>query len=190
MLTTIKQLNNLLRSSLGEGSPSVPMFMWVKTSEVRGLEKKGLAEHQTQSGIYFMQRTYDPFEWAQLFGDRWVIVMWRYRSEIQWRLQNGDSVPWPRNGEYEMVDGTMLPVGEDPDEKVTRIFIKRMLEHLKKKLDDHKREMIASLYDKKRREDARIDDILDDAALPFINSPQIPGTKGSVSLPTAGYLRR
>lgn len=184
--TPIDALNRLLRRELGTTPNNQNRFKWTHTKDQFGFFHCGYSDLVSPTGLIVKTSQWDKFCWADIFEPRYTIVLWRYRDRDTWIREHGESAPWPSMGEYEMVDGAMLPVGELPDVKTTQIFIQRMKEHLTKTVRDHKREIMEAMAATEKEKDRIIDDRLADKLFPF---QQIPGTKGPTSLATPEFMK-
>lgn len=187
MRNEIKNCNRLLREELGSAPNGMNLFKWERTDKLFAFERQGSEEKKTPSGVIYFEPTWTKYAWAEHHGVRWVLCSWRAVDRDQWYLEMGHSWPWPSQGEYQMVGSGMLPKGEEPDERVTRFAIAKVKENLPKTFKQHREELLAEVEAKQKPINAKIEGEIEETFFPF---NQIPGTKGSASLPTPKFLRQ
>lgn len=195
MRNPIKALNELLRQELGETPNGQNKFKWERTDKLHYFVDNGMREKRTESGLIVFESTYDRFQWAGIYGKRWVMVMWRGFTREEWIRTYGTTIPFPAQGEYQLFGSSMLArldmppeEGESrhPDVDLTRYAIRRIREHLAKNDAQHAAD-IAAPHEKAQREKTQLfEDLVGEEMFPF---DQVPGTKGAASLPTPKFLQ-
>jgi predicted ATPase len=180
----IKQFNRELASTFGRNPHGGANYKWANTREFNAFEEAGmnLVQPVAADGVVIeAQMSYRAIPWADLMGARWCVVKWEHRDQETWRTAYGNSLPWPKHGEYVAISSSLMPIGAEPDEYDHQQLLYRLSRHLGMTRAEHiaAPHAIIAAQDKERRR--VIHDMVQDATLPFNH---IPGAKDSVSVPT------
>jgi len=130
-MTTIDQLNQRLRDSLGSVCGGTKArFKWI---------------HSTESVYYFREPTGLTFEkhyWAERIGKCWMICQWHEPRQINAATfsMSGLEFPIMENGMYHGHPESALPPGRRPDAELTQTWIFSMDRQMTASLDEHIRQ--------------------------------------------------
>ena len=178
----IDRYNLELAQVFGRNEHGQPKFKWAHTADMTCFEEAGLAEVQPAGFTVFGARMdYRPRAWADVVGPCWCVCKWEFKSEAEWSRVYGNSLPWPKHGEYAGIHSTFMPVGMEPDDDIQAVLIYRLKEHLGMKPEEHDAAVHIEVAARSREQERILADRIDNERLPFYH---VPGAKDHVSIPS------
>lgn len=142
----------------------LPWICWMRTRDLYYFHKEGV-QTITPPGklIAVVVPRYERFCEVDRCGDCWVLANWQPpKEQALWALSIGAEFPWFRQGQYYALTDTKLPVGVDPDEKITERYLKALKEQVAKTHSEFhaeaKIEGQSAIEEKQKEFDAEYDD--------------------------------
>jgi hypothetical protein len=179
----VAKANKLLGAELGLNPYGEPRYKWLETTDIsHHMYRDDQWVRSKDSHLYINQPEYKKLEFfAQMFGKRWLLGIWMFTPEPEWRQMFGNKIVWSSRGNYWPTNLIMLE-GKRPTISITEEIIQRYR---------RQQEVIASgeLDQRFEAEEERKDralyntihDIIDDSLTAFGNDPG--KRSGGVSLP-------
>lgn len=201
----ITRLNEQFRQRFGE-CPLGAKYKWLHTTEAfywledcnyDGSLLDGMKATRIESlvnapanagvGLCVPEVKYVRHAWAERKGLCWTLAKWTWRSEAEWKSYYNSHIPWPKDGEYQLIENVFIPDNREPDENDTSLAIWAITQNLGKSLADHQAEGDWAIAEHKRSTLSDIDNEIHDLMTAFGKVPGISG--GSVSLPYTKFDR-
>lgn len=187
----IAQLNKRFGDEFGYTPTGHPKFKWVQTSEMfyhldnrskvsQVAELVGGPLVQSTGGIFMpVGSGFERKCWADLHGNCWMLAMWHPPiSCSEWLAKYGLDFPWPKDGEYHLVENVKLGAGEVPTEDLTQQATWAIYKHMERTFEQHKQLAEEATAKTMKEKTNRIEDEAEDLMTAFLN---VPGKKGHVS---------
>lgn len=182
MILTNEELRKISEASFemfGRVDSGGLKLRWFRACDLHyDIEAKDMEEHQLPSGLWVKVQKFDRFSWEKVLGPCYVLAMWQppALSYEQWTLAYGSTAPYPRNGEYQVIENVTLPYDTPPTERHSKL-VKECLRLQKDRRFSELLDACERAADNVNTDvEKRFEDWVDDALPAFGN---IPGSKST-----------
>lgn len=178
----LRALNRRFGQEFGFNPHGQPNFRWVRTeSMMRYVDYGGNWTPSTPSGLYLLKKDFKAQSWAERYGRCWILSKWKHYTEEEWFRRVGNSMPYPKQGDWEPVENIRLGPeypehSPDPDQQATLDACAAIRAHRERTkrpnfAEEDEAELVADYQKLVKSHTQPYHDRIDDMAPAFDNDP-------------------